>query len=97
VAGFGVIFGADVFGVDDEPPEEGPAIRSHISFAWSATDFSGLDDLVADEPEEADGFRTSDSRSETSSNPSSTSSDEKRDDADEPDLAGAADRPVESG
>ena len=96
-AGFGVVFGADVFGVDEEPPEEGPAMRSHISFACSATDFSVLGGFVTDEPDEADGFRTSSSRSKTSSNPSRTSSDEKRDDVDEPDLVEVLERLDESG
>ena len=94
MAGFGVVFGADDLGVDVEPPEDGPAMRSHISLAWSATDFSGLDDFDVDE---SDGLRVSSSNSAASSSPSRTSSDENRDDVDEPDLTEALERPDESG
>ena len=98
VAGFGVVFGAVVFEVDDELAGDGPAMRSHISLAWSATDFSDLDDFGVDEPEEdPDGLRGSSSKSAAASRPSRTSSDEKRDGAGDADLIAELVRPDESG
>ena len=77
VVGFGVVFGAEVFGDDGETVGDWPAIRSHISLAWSATVFSDLDDFEVDEPvEEPDRLRGSSSKLAASSNPSKISSDE---------------------
>ena len=77
VAGFGAVFGAEVFGDDDEPVGGWPAIRSHISLAWSATVFSDLDDFEVDAPaEEPDRLGGSSSKFAASSNPSRISSDE---------------------
>ena len=77
VAGFGLVFGDGVFGVADALAGDWPAIRSHISLAWSATVFSDLDDFEVDESvEEPDGLRGSSSKWAASSNPSIISSDE---------------------